>query len=195
MNIVISYHARKRRVNHKLLEKDILINLVKDIDNRFNISKKTNGKYKVGYKGTVAIIKKSDDMLILITAYGFSKYDYNIDKIDLKLSTALSKKDRESKRNHDRGIIHTIFRINYLEEIIACGTISNIHNSKDSRDKRNQDKYNYKISLNWKLFIKFKGIPMSDYHLYFNDFSEISNIVHLENNMYFLNGFARKDKR
>ncbi|XOB62449.1 hypothetical protein ACMC56_01245 [Campylobacterota bacterium DY0563] len=68
--------------------------------------------------------------------------------------------------------------------------ISDISKSKHSKDKKQIDNYKYKIVLDWKLFIKFKNIPMQNYHLYFNDFDEISNIVHLEDNTFMLNNFV-----
>ena len=70
-NIIISKHAIQRRENHNPIDKDILINLVEKIDYKFAISQKENNKYKIGYRNTVAIIKKIDDTLILVTAYGF----------------------------------------------------------------------------------------------------------------------------
>lgn len=34
---------------------------------------------------------------------------------------------------------------------------------------------------------------MKHYHLYFNNFDEISNIVHLENDVFMLNNYKRKN--
>ena len=63
-NIIISKHAIQRREHYNPIDKDILINLVKQIDDKFAISIKENNKYKIGYRNTVAIIKKTDDALI-----------------------------------------------------------------------------------------------------------------------------------
>ena len=41
-NIIISKHAIQRREHYTPIEKDILINLVKQIDDKFAISKKEN---------------------------------------------------------------------------------------------------------------------------------------------------------
>ena len=76
--IIISKHAIQRREHYNPIDKDILINLVKQIDDKFAISKKENNKYKIGYQNTIAIIEKKDDSLILITSYFFDKYDYKI---------------------------------------------------------------------------------------------------------------------
>lgn len=192
-NIIISKHAIQRREHYSPIEKNILINLVKQIDDKFTISKKENNKYKISYKNTVAIIKKTDDSLIPITAYFFDKYDYKIDNINLKISVAVSKEDRKLNRDINRGIIHKIYRINFLNKKVECGVICATENSKNSRDKIQKDIFKYKIILDWKLFLKFKNIPMKHYHMYFNDFEEILNIVHFENEQFFLNDFERKE--
>lgn len=188
--IIISKHAIQRRENHNPVDKDILINLVEQIDNRFNISQKENDKYKIGYRNTVAIIKKTDDALILVTAYGFEKYDFKIDEIKLKVLIAVSKEDRKLNRDINRGIIHKIYRTNFLNKKVECGVICAVKDSKHSKDKK--ENYKYKLILDWKLFLKFQNIPIKHYHLYFNDFEEISNIAHLENEEFILNDFERK---
>lgn len=192
MNISISKHAIKRRKHYTVIDKNILINLVKQIDEKYHISKKDNNLYKIAYKGAIAIIKKTDTSIHLVTAYGFKKYDYKIDNMNFKISIAQSKEERKKTRENSRGIIHKIYRINHLGEKIECGAISDITKSEVSRDKKQIDIFKYKIVLNWKLFIKFVGIPMKDYHLYFNDFSEISNIVNLEDDIFTLNNFERR---
>ncbi|PZP14802.1 MAG: hypothetical protein DI602_03505 [Aliarcobacter butzleri] len=192
IKIIISKHAIQRRENHNPIDKDILINLVEQIDNKFNISIKENDKYKIGYRNTVAIIKKTDDALILVTAYGFEKYDFKIDEIKLKVSLAISKEDRKLNRDINRGIIHKIYRMNFLNKKVECGVICAIKNSKSSKDKKEKENYKYKLILDWKLFLKFQNIPMKHYHLYFNDFEEILNVVHLENEEFILNKFERK---
>lgn len=57
-NIIISKHAIQRREHYTPIDKDILINLVKQIDDKFVISRKENNIYKIGHKNTIAIIKK-----------------------------------------------------------------------------------------------------------------------------------------
>ena len=190
--IIISKHAIQRREHQNPIDKDILINLVKQIDDKFAISKKENNKYKIGYKNTVAIIKKTDDALILITAYCFEKYDFKIDNINLKVSIAISKEDRKLNRDINRGMIHKIYRTNFLNKKVECGVICSTVNSKNARDKMQKENFKYKLILDWKLFLKFKDIPIKHYHLYFNDFEEILNIVHLENEEFILNDFKRK---
>ena len=64
--IIISKHAIQRREHYTPIEKDVLINLVKQINDKFAISKKENNTYKIGHKNTIAIIKKTDDSLILL---------------------------------------------------------------------------------------------------------------------------------
>ena len=192
-NIIISKHAIQRRENHNPIDKDILINLVEQIDNKFNISIKENDKYKIGYRNTVAIIKKTDDALILVTAYDFEKYDFKIDDIKLKVSIAISKEDRKLNRDINRGIIHKIYRTNFINKKVECGVICAVKNSKNSKDKKEKENFKYKLILDWKLFLKFQNIPMKHYHLYFNDFEEILNIVHLENEEFMLNDFKRKE--
>lgn len=192
--IIISEHAIQRREHQNPINKDILIELVKQIDNKFNISKKENNKYKIGFRNTVAIIEKKDESLVLITAYGFEKYDYKIDNINLKVSVAVSKENRKSNKDKNRGVIYKIFRINFLNKKVECGTISDISKSKNSRDRQKRDIFNYKLILDDKLFKKFENIPMTHYHLYFNDFEEILHIVHLENQEYILNDFRRKNQ-
>jgi hypothetical protein len=190
--IIISKHAIQRRENHNPIDKDILINLVEQIDDKFAISIKENNKYKIGYRNTVAIIKKTDDALILVTAYGFEKYNFKIDEIKLKVSFSISKEDRKLNRDINRGMIHKIYRINFLNKKVECGVICAVKNSKNSKDKKERTNYKYKLILDWKLFLKFQNIPMKHYHLYFNDFEEILNIVNLENEEFILNKFERK---
>jgi hypothetical protein len=191
--IIISKHAIQRREHQNPIDKDILINLVKQIDDKFAISKKENNKYKIGFRNTVAIIKKIDDALILITAYFFDKYDYKIDDINLKVSIAVSKEDRKLNRDMNRGMIHKIYRTNFLQKKVECGVICAVKNSKNSKDKIQKENFKYKLILDWKLFLKFQDIPMKHYHMYFNDFEEISNIARLENEELILNDFKRKE--
>lgn len=106
IKIIISRHAIQWREHYTPIEKNILINLVKQIDDKFAIFKKENNKYKIAHKNTVAIIKKTDDSLILITAYFFDKYDYKIENINLKVSVAVSKEDK--KLNRDINVIKLI---------------------------------------------------------------------------------------
>ncbi|PRM95132.1 hypothetical protein CJ667_09255, partial [Aliarcobacter cryaerophilus] len=190
--IIISRHAIQRRKHQKSIDKDILINLVKQIDDKFGISKKENNKYKIGFKNIVAIIKKTDDALIFITSYFFDKYKYKIDNINLKVSIAVSKEDRKLNRDINRGMIHKIFRIDFLNEKVECGIICAVKKSKYTKDKKQRNNFKYKLILDWKLFLKFKDITMKRYHMYFNDFAEILNIVHFENGEFMLNNFERK---
>lgn len=125
--------------------------------------------------------------MILITAYFFDKYDYKIDDINLKVSVAVSKEDRRLNRD----IIYKIFRTNFLNKKVECGVICVVKNSKNYRDKIQKDIFKYKMILDWKLFLKFQNIPMKHYHMYFNDFEEISSIAHLENEEFILNDFKR----
>lgn len=192
IKIIISKHAIQRREHQNPIDKDILINLVKQIDDRFNISQKENNKYKIGCRNIVAIIKKIDDALILVTAYGFDKYDFKIDDIKLKVSIAVSKEDRKLNRDINRGIIHKIYRTNFINKKVECGVICAIKDSKHSKDKKEKENYKYKLILDWKLFLKFQNIPMNHCHMYFNDFGEISNIAHLEDEEFILNKFERK---
>ena len=191
--IIISKHAIQRREHYSPINKDILINLVKQIDDKFAISKKENNKYKIGYKNTIAIIEKRDDSLILITSYFFDKYDYKIDNINLKVSVAVSKEDRKLNRDINRGAIHKIFRTNFLNKKVECGVICATVNSKNSKDIKQKENFKYKLILDWKLFLKYQNIPMKHYHMYFNDFEEISNIARLENEEFILNNFKRKE--
>lgn len=190
--IIISKHAIQRREHYTPIDKDILINLVKQIDDKFAISKKENNTYKIGHKNTIAIIKKTDDSLILITAYFFHKYDYKIDNINLKISVAVSKEDRKLNRDMNRGMIHKIYRINFLNKKVECGVICATVNSKNSKDKIQKENFKYKLILDWKVFLKFQDIPMNHFHIYFNDFEEILNLVHLKNEEFILNDFKRK---
>lgn len=190
--IIISRHAIQRREHYTPIDKNILIDLVKQIDEKFAISKKENNKYKIGYRNTIAIIEKKDDSLILITSYFFDKYDYKIDNINLKVSVAVSKEDRKLNRDINRGMIYKIFRINFLNEKVECGIICAVKKSKYAKDKKQKDNFKYKLILDWKLFLKFQDIPMNHYHIYFNDFEEILNVVHLEDEEFFLNNFERK---
>ncbi|PHO13336.1 hypothetical protein CPG38_03830 [Malaciobacter marinus] len=191
MKISISNHALKRRKHYTPIDKDILIDLVKQIDEKYHISKRDNNSYKIAHNGAIAIIKKDEDSLLLVTAYGFKRYDYRIDNINFKVSIALSIQERKKIREDNKGIIHKIYRINFLGKKVECGSISDISKSKHSKDKEQTNEYRYKIALNSKLFIKFQNIPMKHYHLYFNNFDEICNIVHFENDVFMLNDFRR----
>jgi len=164
MNISISKHAIKRRKHYKPIEKDILIDLVKQINEKYHISKRDDNSYKVAHNGAIAIIKKTDDSLLLVTAYGFKRYDYKIDNINFKVSIALSIKERKKIRENNKGIIRKIYRINFLGKKVECGSISDISKSEHSKDKKQTNKFKYKIVLDWKLFIKFQNIPMKHYH-------------------------------
>jgi hypothetical protein len=134
--IIITKYAIQRRKHQKPIDKDILVNLVKQIDDKFSISKKENNKYKIGLRNIVAIIRKTDEALILITAYCFEKCDYKIDNINLKVSIAVSKEDRKLNRDINRGMIHKIFRINFLNEKVECGIICAVKKSKYAKDKK-----------------------------------------------------------
>ncbi|PHO10771.1 hypothetical protein CPG37_02705 [Malaciobacter canalis] len=191
INISISKHAIKRRKHYTPIEKDILIDLVKQIDEKYHISKRDKNSYKISHKGAIAIIKKTDDSLLLVTAYGFKRYDYKIGNIKFKVSIALSIQERKKIREDSKGIIHKIYIINFLGKKVECGSISDISKSKHSKDKKQTNEFRYKIVLDWKLFIKFENIPMKHYYLYFNNFDEISNIVHFGNDVFILNDFTR----
>lgn len=195
MNISISKHAIKRRKHYQAIDENVLINLVNQIDKKYHISKKENNSYKIAHKGSIAIIKKTDECLFLVTAYGFKRYDYKIDNCEFKVSVALPIKIRKKIREDKRGITHKIYRIRTSGEKIECGVISDISKSKDSRDKKQIHNFKYKIVLSWKLFIKFLDIPMKGYYLYYNDLNEISSIVHLKNNLFILNDFERKNNK
>lgn len=191
MKIFISKHAIKRRKHYTPVDKNILLDLVKQIDEKYHISKRDNSSYKIAHNGAIAIIKKTDDSLFLVTAYGFKRYDYKIDNINFKVSIALSIQERKKIREDNKGIIHKIYRINFLGKKVECGSISDISKSRHSKDKKQIDNFKYKIVLDWKLFIKFENIPMKHYHLYFNSFDEICNIVHFKNDVFMLNDFKR----
>lgn len=75
----------QRRNHHKITDKEILIDFVIQIDKVFFISEKQNAIYKVGYRNKIAIIKKNDNSLVLITVRGFEKENFKIDNLDLKL--------------------------------------------------------------------------------------------------------------
>lgn len=53
--IIISKHAIQRREHSSPIDKDILINLVKQIDDKFVIPKKENNKYKIGFRNIDAV--------------------------------------------------------------------------------------------------------------------------------------------
>ncbi len=85
MKIIITQHSMQRRKHHKIIDKEILIDFVKQIDKVFFISEKQNATYKVGYRNKIAIINKNDNSLVLITVRGFEKENFKIDNLDLKL--------------------------------------------------------------------------------------------------------------
>lgn len=113
MKISISNHALKRRKYYAPVDKNILLDLVKQIDEKYHVSKKDNNAYKIAHNGAIAIIKKTDDSLLLVTAYGFTRYNYKIDNINFKVSIALSIQERKKIREDNKGIIHKIYRINF----------------------------------------------------------------------------------
>ncbi|MFA6788105.1 MAG: hypothetical protein WC149_00230 [Arcobacteraceae bacterium] len=92
MNIIITKHSRRRRKHQKIIDKDLLIDFIKQIDELFFISHKENNIYKVGYRNKIAIIKKSNNALVLITVRGFEKDNFKIDNIDLKLLVVTDRK-------------------------------------------------------------------------------------------------------
>lgn len=187
MKIIITKHAIQRREHREPIDKAILVNLVKQLEKQFLLSTRENNKYKISHRNTVAIIQKTDVALILITAYCFEKYDYNIENIPLKISIAIDKANR-FKHN---GILHKIFRINFLNNKIQCGIIADVTQSENIKDIQQKGNFKYKIVIDSRLFRKFKDIPMENSYLYFNDFKELSNIVHLENEEFMLNIFQR----
>ncbi|AXX95698.1 hypothetical protein [Arcobacter ellisii] len=108
MKIIISKHAIKRRKHYLPINKDILIQLVKQIDDKYFISKRDDNAYKIGYKGAIAIIEKNENSLLLITAYGFQRFDYKIGNNKFKISIALSKEERKKIRENKKNIFSNI---------------------------------------------------------------------------------------
>ena len=92
MNIVITKHSRQRRKHQKIIDKELLIAFIKQIDELFFISCKENNLYKVGYRNKIAIIRKNNNDLILITVRGFEKDSFKIDGLELKLSVVTDRK-------------------------------------------------------------------------------------------------------
>lgn len=64
--------------------------------------------YKIGYKGAIAIIEKSENFLLLITSYGFKRFDYKICDNKFKISIALSKEERKKIRENKKNILSNI---------------------------------------------------------------------------------------
>ena len=92
MNIIITKHSRQRRKYQKIIDEELLIAFIKQIDELFFISHKENDIYKVGYRNKIAIIKKNNNALVLITIRGFEKDNFRIDGLELKLSVVTDKK-------------------------------------------------------------------------------------------------------
>lgn len=92
MNIIITKHSRQRRKHQKIIDKELLIAFVKQIDELFFISDKENNIYKIGYRNKIAIIKKNNNVLVLITIRGFEKDNFRIDGLELKLSVVTEKR-------------------------------------------------------------------------------------------------------
>ena len=52
-------------------------------------------------------------------------------------------------------------------------------NSKNSKMIKYKEISNI-INLDWKVFLKFSRYSNESFHIYFNDFEEILNLVHLK---------------
>ena len=175
MNYIFTKHAKQRRPHHPIKEDQYLINWLNAFDKKYDFSSlKIDGAYKIYIGYNTAIIKrKPKDNIVLITFRGFKIPIENFDFDSLKI--------RETQ-NRD-AILKPIYRINYKEKTIKCGTI--LKNTK-TKDK-------YRLCLKKNLNSKF---IISNYEedIYFNTFDEIEQFItkNKNNGHYYLNQFERK---
>mgnify|MGYP000635696718 CR=1 FL=1 len=176
MNYILTKHAKQRRPHHEIKEDQYLINWLNEFDKKYDFSSlKIGGAYKIYIGYNTAIIKKEQKNSIrLITFRGFK---VPIEKFNFK-----NLKIRETE-NRD-AILKPIYRINYHQKTIKCGTI--VKNTKT------QDKY--RLCLRKNLDKKFI-IPDFEEDIYFNIFDEIVQFVsrNKDDEKYYLNTFQRKE--
>lgn len=191
MKYIVTKHAQKRREHHALIPKEILINLLKNLDTQFEVYKKEDMNYKFFHKSKCAIVKKQKNTLVLITQRGFDKNDWIVDSSKLVCKPARDKEKKEKRINDNKGEISKIYRTNFVGRKIACGRIIDLSQIEDINNKSS---FKYKLQLDSRLFYKFI-IPVGIKHeTYFNNFEEITTIVHKVDNESIINNLERRQE-
>jgi len=177
MNYILTKHAKQRRPHHPIKEDAYLKNWLEAFDRKYDFSTlKINSAYKIYLGYNTAIIKKNDkNTIVLITFRGFKESIEKFSFDNLKM--------RETE-NRD-AILKPIYRINYMQKTIKCGSI--VKNTKT--DDR------YRLCLKKNLDTKFI-IPDFEEDIYFNTFDEIEQFVgkNKEDEKYYLKIFTRKEE-
>lgn len=190
----ITHHAMQRRKHHSITPKNILENLLKEIEQKYLLSSLKDATYKISNKGITAIIKKEQEKLTMITQRGFRSLNYTLGNKEFKVKPSQSKKDRIKKSYKKQGIIYEIFRINFKNKKVPCGTISDLHHSKDTRDNKYRDRYRYKLSLHPKLYYKYYLPRDIKIETCCNNLDELFYIIEKRKDEYFLKDFKRREK-
>jgi hypothetical protein len=192
MNYIITKHARQRRKHHKIVDEKILLDLLEQLEIKYQLPNLPNNTYKIYHKGITAIVKKEDDALILITQRGFKSVDYSLGDIPFKITASQSKKEKLAKQYKKQGVVFEVYRINFKNKKVVCGTICDLLQSKDKKDTQYKNRYRYKLSLDPKLFSKYYIPTDIKIDTYCNKLNELFYIIELKNNSYFLKNFKRK---
>jgi hypothetical protein len=184
----------QRRKHHSVTPKVVLEKLLKEIEAKYLISSLKDATYKIFSNGITAIIKKEQDALTMITQRGFKSLNYTLQDREFKVILTESKRDKVEKSYKKQGIIYEVFRINYKNKKVVCGTISDLHHSKDTRDKKYRDRYRYKLWLNPKLYSKYYLPRDIKVETGCNNLDELFYIIEKKKDDYFLRDFKRKEK-
>ena len=110
MKIILTNHSKQRRKHYAITPDGEIIPWIKYFDDIFDFNSREDAVYKVSYKQRVAIIKKENNKLIVITIRGFTDFQKR-DSYILEI------------RNEDIINKHKIYRVNYLNEMVSCGFI------------------------------------------------------------------------
>jgi len=198
MKYIITQHARQRRRYKEVESEVVLTNFLIELDMLCSISTRKNALYKIAYKDICAIVKKETEQLILVTQRGFKQYDYDLSLIG-KLNVVVSvSQDKDTKKLQDEknGIEHEIFRVNYKCKLVFCGRILDIDKSKVYKNNpKLRGDFKFILDLDYKLFSKYYLPKKLSKDILFNSVSEITDIIHFEDEKYILNDFKRRKSR
>ena len=195
MNYIITQHARQRRRYKEVESEVVLTNLLIELDMLCSISTRKNALYKIAYKEICAIVKKETEQLILVTQRGFKQYNYDLTELIGKLKITLSQdKDTKKKLKDEKyGVLHEIFRMNYKGKLVLCGRILDLAKSNVYKNNSvSRGGFKFALELDYKLIFKYYLPKKTMKDMLFNSVSEISDIVHVEDDKYILNNFKRK---
>lgn len=178
MKYIITKHAKQRRPHHPIREDEFLISWMDIFNKEFDFATfEVGSTYKITSKGASAIIKKEKtNIVILITFRGFGTLPENHQGNTIQLKCR--------KVESRDAIKFTVYRINFKGKKVKCGRIY----------KNTQTKEKFRLDLKKNLINKYSNLPYNGV-VYFNDFSEIENLISKNRDGdIFLNDFPRKNQ-